>query len=162
MVNFTMHEDPGNEKTYKANRDLPRHITKGIRMGAYISGKQLVANLRSDMREKKHGKVYKVSIGRGGRALKKSRLHTASSAAETPAMITGDFSKSIDFKVKGNRTLEFGSGSNGYAEDYAKYLETIRKPLGRTVRKLQNNVKTNIKKEINKQIKQLGFDLKGR
>jgi hypothetical protein len=161
-MTFRLIEDPDNKKVTIANAKLPRHITKGMKMGAYISGKQLVASLRSDMREKKHGKVYKVSIGRGGRALKKSRLHTASSAAETPGMITGNFSKSIDFEVKGNRTLEFGSGSKGYAEDYAKYLETIRKPLGRTVRKLQNNVKTNIKKEINKQIKRLGFDLKGR
>ena len=166
MVNFTMHEDSGNEKTYKANRDLPRHITKGIRMGAYISGKQLVADLRQDMSKTKSGRSYKIYKGVTG-DLKRPRLHKASSSSETPGVVTGEFRKSIDFAVRGNKTLEFGSGSEGLAKDYAKVLElgsskmAARKPLGRTVKKLQNQVQTNIKKEINKQIKRLGFDLKG-
>lgn len=164
---FKLIEDPQNQKVYMANAALPNHITKGIRMGAYISGKQLVESLRRDMSQPKSGRQYKISKGIGGRGLKNSRIHTASAAPETPAIITGKFRKSIDFLVRGNRTLEFGSGNEGIAKEYAKILElgsskmAARQPLGRTVRKLQNQVQTNIVKEINKQIKVAGFNLKG-
>jgi HK97 gp10 family phage protein len=159
---FRLIEDAQNHKSDAAFRKLPAHITKGIRMGAYISGKQLVADLRKDMSKKKSGRRYRVYSGVGG-ALNRPRLHKASGENETPAVITGRFRKSIDFKVLGNKTLEFGSGANGLAKDYAKILEVgsskmaARKPLGRTVKKLQNQVNTNIVKEINKQQKLLGF-----
>ena len=85
-----------------------------------------------------------------------------------PGVITGAFSKSVDFAVRGNRTLEFGSGSEGLAKKYAKVLElgssrmAARKPLGRTVKQLGNKVNTNIVKQINKQIRSLGFNVTGR
>jgi len=119
------------------------------------------------MSQKKSGRSYKILKGIGGRGLKNYRVHTASSASETPAVITGTFRKSIDFLVRGNRTLEFGSGNEGLAKEYAKVLElgssrmAARQPLGRTVRKLQNQVKTNITREINKQIEAAGFKLTG-
>ena len=159
---FRIIKDPENEKVIMANAALPNHITKGIRMGAYISGKQLVENLRKDMKLKKSGRTYKVYVGVSG-ALKKARLHTASAPSETPAVISGKFRKSIDFLVRGNRTLEFGSGNEGIAKEYAKVLElgsskmAARKPLGRTVKKLEKQVKSNIEIEINKQIKAAGF-----
>lgn len=159
---FRIIKDPENEKVMMANAALPNHITKGIRMGAYISGKQLVENLRKDMKLKKSGRTYKVYVGVSG-ALKKARLHTASAPSETPAVISGKFRKSIDFLVRGNRTLEFGSGNEGIAKEYAKVLElgsskmAARKPLGRTVKKLEKQVKSNIEIEINKQIKAAGF-----
>ena len=99
-MTFKLIEDPNNKKVMMANAKLPRHITKGIRMGAYISGKQLVASLRSDMSKKKSGKSYKIYTGVGG-ALKRPRLHKASSSNETPAVVTGKFRKSIDFAVRG-------------------------------------------------------------
>ena len=145
-----------------ANAELPNHITKGIRMGAYISGKQLVENLRRDMGSRKSGKIYKIYRGVGG-TLGKPRLHTSSSSGETPAVISGKFRKSVDFLVRGNRTLEFGSGNEGIAKEYAKVLElgssrmAARKPLGRTVKKLEREVNRNIETEINKQIKAAGF-----
>ena len=164
---FRLIEDPANQKVMMANAVLPNHISKGIRMGAYISGKELVQSLRNDMSQKKSGRSYKISKGIGGRGLKNYRVHTASSPSETPAVITGRFRKSIDFLVRGNRTLEFGSGNEGLAKEYAKVLElgssrmAARQPLGRTVRKLQNQVKTNITREINKQIEAAGFKLTG-
>jgi len=159
---FRIIKDPQNEKAMMANAALPNHITKGIRMGAYISGKQLVENLRKDMKLKKSGRTYKVYVGVSG-ALKKARLHTASAPSETPAVISGKFRKSVDFLVRGNRTLEFGSGNEGIAKEYAKVLElgsskmAARKPLGRTVKKLEKQVKSNLETEINKQIKAAGF-----
>lgn len=159
---FRIIANPENEKVMMANAALPNHIAKGIRMGAYISGKQLVENLRKDMKLKKSGRTYKVYVGVSG-ALKKARLHTASAPSETPAVISGKFRKSVDFLVRGNRTLEFGSGNEGIAKEYAKVLElgsskmAARKPLGRTVKKLEKQVKSNLETEINKQIKAAGF-----
>lgn len=135
--------------------ELPVEITKAIRQGAYISGKELVADLKKDMTLPKSGKTYKVYKGIGGKQLKKPRVHQASSSNETPSVITGEFRKSIDFAVRGNRTLEFGSGKD-YAQNYAELLELgtskmeARKPLGRTVEKLKFEVKANIDTEIKK------------
>tara|TARA_R110000796_G_scaffold204914_1_gene320977 strand:- start:82 stop:582 length:501 start_codon:yes stop_codon:yes gene_type:complete len=163
---FKLIEDPQNKKVMMANAKLPNHISKGIRKGAYISGKALVAELRSDMNRSKSGKTYKVTTGIGGKVLKKPRLHRASSSSEAPAVISGEFRKSVDFLVRGNRTLEFGSGNEDLAKDYARVLElgsdkmAARKPLGRTVKKLENQVKTNLAREVNKQIKAAGFNVK--
>ena len=163
---FKLIEDPQNKKVMMANAKLPNHISKGIRKGAYISGKALVAELRSDMNRSKSGKTYMVSTGIGGKVLKKPRLHRASSSSEAPAVISGEFRKSVDFLVRGNRTLEFGSGNEDLAKDYARVLElgsdkmAARKPLGRTVKKLENQVKTNLAREVNKQIKAAGFNVK--
>lgn len=164
---FKIKEDPQNQRVMMANAKLPNHISKGIRKGAYISGKALVADLRSDMNKSKTGKTYKVYTGIGGKALKRPKLHKASSSSETPAVISGEFRKSVDFLVRGNRTLEFGSGNEGLAKDYARVLElgsgrmAARKPLGRTVKKLGNQVKTNLAREVNKQIRAAGFSVKG-
>ena len=88
---FKLIEDPQNKKVMMANAKLPNHISKGIRKGAYISGKALVAELRSDMNRSKSGKTYMVSTGIGGKSLKRPRLHRASSSSEAPAVISGEF-----------------------------------------------------------------------
>jgi len=163
---FKLIESPQNEKSIVAVFKAPLHIAKGIRQGSAISGKALVSDLRKSMKETKSGKTYRVYKGIGGKKLKRSRLHIASSSSQTPAIITGNFRKSIDFKVLGSSRLEFGSGSRGFAKDYARVLElgsskmAARKPLGRTVEKLGNQVAHNISKQINKGLKSLGFKIR--
>ena len=157
---------PGNRKLEVAHSGLKNAITRGFRTGAFISGRLLVDDLRKSMSETKTGRRYRVYQGIGGKKLQRSRLHVASSARETPAVITGEFRKSIDFLVRGGRNLEFGSGSNGLAGAYAKFLEEgtskmeARKPVGRTVEKLKSTVKTKLTVQVNKQINNLGFDVK--
>jgi hypothetical protein len=130
-------EDKNNQKTYRHNKQLPLALNRAIRRGRYISGKQLVANLKQDMRLPKSGRTYRIYKGVTG-ALKSSRLHKASSAYETPAVITGEFRSSIDFRVEGNTRLIFGSGSENKAKKYAEYLEdgtykmAARKPINRS------------------------------
>lgn len=166
-MTFKFIEDPGNDRVLRANLALSNQVSQAIRRGAYISGKSMVADLRADMSKTKGGKTYKVYKGRGGNALKRPRRHKASSANETPGVITGEFRKSVDFLVKGNRTLEFGSGNEGLAKDYAKILElgsskmAARKPLGRTVHKFRSQVNSNITKEIKTKAKSLGFTITG-
>ena len=145
MIKVT--EGSENAKTMKFLYELPVEITKAIRQGFYTSGKQLVADLNKDMRAPKNGKKYKVYKGVGGK-LSKPRLHTASAVSETPAIITGAFRKSVDFKVRGNRELEFGA--NQSAPVYAEFLENgtskmeAREPFKRTVLKNKEKIKSNI------------------
>lgn len=157
---------PDNKKIKVAHSGLKNAITKGFRTGAFISGNLLVNDLRKSMSETKTGRSYRVSRGIGGKKLQRSRLHIASAPSETPGVITGEFRKSIDFLVRGNRNLEFGSGSNGLAGAYAKFLEEgtskmeARKPVGRTVEKLKSTVKSKLTIQVNKQINNLGFNIK--
>lgn len=142
-----------NEKTMKFLYELPVDLTKAIRQGFYTSGKQLVADLNKDMKAPKSGRTYKVYRGVSGK-LKKPKLHVASAPSETPAIITGKFRKSVDFAVRGNRTLEFGA--NESAPEYAEFLENgtskmqAREPFKRTVLKLKDKIKSNIDIQLKK------------
>jgi hypothetical protein len=106
------------------------------------------------MKAPKSGKKYKVYVGKRGGALKKARLHTASAPSQTPAILSGKFRKSVDFAVRGNRTLEFGA--NQSAPEYAEFLEKgtskmeAREPFKRTVIKLKDKIKSNIDIQLKK------------
>lgn len=135
-------------------------VKQGLRIGAYISGKEMTNFLRKEMTKKgRGGRRYLIYRGLGGRLLKNPRLHQASSPGEYPAVVTGNFRKSVDFEVKGYKQLVFGSGANGLAQKYAKALEfgtskmAARQPVGRVVKMFDNKVKTNLTREINKQCK---------
>lgn len=160
---FKLIPSPNNVKVTQATLQSPIAVSKGIRQGMYTSGKELVGTLRSDMKAPKSGRTYKIYRGRNNALLKRPRLHRASSPSEVPAVITGEFSKSVDFSVKGDSRLEFGSGDRGLAKKYARALElgtsimAARKPLGRTVKKLQGQLRSNITKRINGNLKHIGI-----
>ena len=145
-----------NEKTMKFLYELPVEITRAIRKGFFTSGKELVKDLKKDMKEPKSGRTYKIYRGVRGGKLKKPRLHIASAPSETPAILTGKFRKSVDFAVRGNRTLEFGA--NQSAPEYAEFLEKgtskmeAREPFKRTVLKLKDKIKSNIDIQLKKAI----------
>lgn len=156
-MTFVLSQSPENQVAFKSFAAMSSHVKKGLRMGAYISGKQMTAFLKKEMTRKgRSGRQYLIYQGLGGRLLKKPRLHQASSPNEYPAVISGNFRKSIDFKVKGYSQLEFGSGANGLAKDYARALEfgtskmAARQPVGRVVSQFGNKVMTNLTREINK------------
>jgi len=142
-----------NDKIMKFLYEMPVEMTKAIRLGFHTSGKQLVSELNKDMKAPKSGRTYKTYQGITGK-LKKPRLHTASAPNETPAIITGKFRKSIDFEVRGNRTLEFGA--NQTAPEYAEFLEkgtskmAARKPFERTVVRLKDKIRSNIDTQLKK------------
>lgn len=166
MTSFRVIASPENNKIKIAHAGLSQALTEGFRKGGYISGKQLVKDLRDDMAKPKSGRSYKVYVGRTGKTLRQARLHTASSDKETPGIISGAFRKSVDFLVRGTKQLEFGSGSNGFAEKYAKFLEDgtskmeARKPVARTVEKLQAQVKENFTRNVNRSVVSLGFNVR--
>lgn len=164
-MTFKLIIDPVTFSTELNLKRMPQRIKRGIRRGAYISGKELVKEARDRMNNKpKGGRTYKIYRGIGGKSLKRPRLHKASKAGEAPAVISGKLRKSTDFKVKGDKNLIFGAG--GGDVKYARILERggttgrnrATKIEGRfylrdTTRKLSNNVKRNLGREVIKQIK---------
>jgi HK97 gp10 family phage protein len=161
-MTFKFKEGPDNKLTIRALIKMPTEIRKGIRKGAYITGKQLVADTREKMtRGSRSGKLYKIYRGLGGRRLSSPRIHRASGANEYPGVVSGRLRNSVDFKVRGADRLEFGAGDN--TVQYAKFLETgtskiaPRKYLKQTINRLQSQTKTNLSRELNKSISQLGF-----
>lgn len=158
-MSFKLSIAPSSNAALKSFGIMAAGVKKGLRIGAYISGKEMTGFLKKEMTKKgRGGRRYLIYRGLGGRLLKSPRLHQASSPNEYPAVISGNFRKSIDFLVKGYSRLEFGSGANGLAAKYAKALEfgtskmTARKPVGRVVKMFENKVSTNLTREINKQM----------
>lgn len=157
-MTFKITKGSGNKKAFNAIAKMPKGVKTGMRRGAFISGKELVADVVKNMTHgTKTGRIYKISSGRGGRLLKKPRLHQASAAGEYPAVISGDLRSTVGFKVRGYTRMDFGAGSSSIK--YAKFLENgtskmkPRKYLKQTINKLGNRIKTNIVREINKIVK---------
>lgn len=156
MIKFT--ESKEGKKAMDAFMKLPAETERQMRRGLYISGKMLEHDLKKNITKKgRSGRIYTIYKGLGGRLLKKPKKHQASTPNELPAVISGDYRKSIGFKVLGSSRMEFGSGGNGKAKDYAEYLENRNQPLGKTVRKLRNQINSNITKEINRGMRKLNI-----
>jgi HK97 gp10 family phage protein len=159
---FKLTEGSNNIKVSQTLAKSPAAIRKGIRRGAYISGKELVADVRDSMtRGGRSGRSYRIYRGLGGRKLINPRVHTASAPGEYPGVISGNLRDSVDFKVRGTSRLEFGAGNNSV--QYAKVLELggskvkPRKYLRQTINKLQNKTKTNLSRELNKGLRSIGL-----
>lgn len=152
---------------HKFNRQFKKQenaIKRGLRQGAAISGKELVSKLKKDMKLPKSGRLYKTSIGMTGNPLKSIRSYRASSPNQVPAIVTGEFRRSLGFEVQGSSRLVFGSGKDGIAK-YAKFLEEgtsrmkARKPLQRTAQKMDNQVNKNLTRNIKKQLAKIGVNI---
>lgn len=161
-MTFKLIIDPKNEKTMLNLAQMPQKIKRGIRRGAYLSGKKLVRETRNRINDKpKSGRTYTIYTGIGGKALRRPRKHIASAAGEAPAVISGSLRKSVDFKVRGNKRLDFGAGSSSV--EYARILEVggstgrgriaPRLYLLNATRKLGNKIKAILEREVTKLIK---------
>lgn len=145
------------------NQFLPKNLTDTFRKTAYQMGKILYTWLKADMKMPKSGRLYPQYIGISGKKYKKPRLFRASSENETPAIRTGEFRKSINFVVRGNRELEFGSGKDGFASKYAKALEfgtknmKARQPIQRAVNANESKMKAILNSNIRNVILNQGF-----
>lgn len=144
-----------NENSISIN-NLTKLTNNGIRKGFYFVGKDLVKESKRLINKKpKSGRFYKVSVGIGGKSLKRYKLHQASSPGEAPAVITGKLRKSVNFVVHNHNLLKFGSNIS-----YGKYLENgtskIKKRpflITSILNKKKNNtlyLQKNILKSINK------------
>lgn len=149
----------------KLDKSFPAAIRKGLqRSGVEIAGKTGRANdglIKQEMNQPKHGRTYLVSIGRGGRKLKRLRQHVASRAGESPAVISGKLRSSVYFRVEGNNQLRIGADT-----PYARILElggntgrnhashiARRNYLKRPILNSRRNIIRNLQTSINSQIK---------
>lgn len=138
-------------KNMEGLKDKMTQVDRAIRQSAYKAGRLLTKDLRQEMTKRNvSGRKYLVYVGVGGRKLQRPRLHTASKPSEMPAIITGEYRKSIDFKVQGSQRLIFGSGKDGLARGYAKKLEKRNEPIIKTVNKNNPKVIAILQNETNK------------
>ncbi len=162
-MTFKLIIDPRTDKTFADLGSLPQKVRRGIRRGAYLVGKSLVKGTVRDMNKKpKTGRTYKIYRGIGGKLLKRPRIHIASAPlTESPAVISGRLRKTVDFKVRGYKRLEFGAGGGGV--DYARILEiggltgrgrksriAGRFYLRKSVNRNRNLAKRTLGREVNK------------
>lgn len=160
---------PNNVKIFAKINNLQKNFEGAIRKGFQRSGVQIAglvgrANdglIKQEMNKPKHGRIYPVSIGRGGKRLKRIRLHQASRAGESPGVIEGELRDSVYFRVEGSNQLRIGANTR-----YARILEEggnagrngsariarrnyLRRPILESrkdiVQNLQNAIKDNVK-----------------
>jgi len=123
---FSFKGSPNNKNVFNIIGNLDKSFAQGVRRGLQASGVKIAgmsgrANdglIKRMMNEPKHGRIYPVSVGRGGRVLKRLRMHQASRAGESPAVISGELRKSVYFRVEGSNQLRIGADT-----PYARILE---------------------------------------
>jgi len=125
--------------------ETERSFKKGIRKTLYDKGNQIIRYITGEMlKRNKTGKTYIID----------GRIHTASAPGEFPAKVSGRLIKSLDYKVRGDRELEFGSD-----EKYAGYLEKgtrkmkARPFLSKGARKYSTDFKNSLLENVDREIK---------
>jgi len=94
--------------------NMAKRVRIGVDDGWRKIGNDLVEELRADTLRKKTGRLYRI----------KGKSHQASAPGETPARLSGAYSKSAGYTVRGNE-LEFG-----VSVPYGEYLEYGTKNKG--------------------------------
>jgi len=167
MISFK--GSPNNRFAFNLIAKIDKSFSQAVRRGLQTSGIRLAgmtgrANdglIKQKMNEPKHGRIYKIGIGRGRRVLKAIRLHQASRAGESPAVISGELRDSVYFKVEGSNQIRIGANT-----PYAKVLEmggrvgrggrayiARRNYLIRPILQSRQNVITDLRNSINSNIK---------
>lgn len=158
---FNIAASSQNKKVQIQIGQLTERQFRGIRRAFYYSGKDLVVTSRQLIKNpQKTGKIYRKRNPRTGGI----EMHQASAFGEPPANFTGDLARSINFKVSGANTMEFGSKeiTSSYPHrafvDYGRYLEPnakLNRPflinaIKRNYRNIQIHFEREIKKSINR------------
>jgi hypothetical protein len=103
--------------------NLHEHTQQSIRNSFYQIGKNLTDDARKLINEKpKHGRLYRIGAGIGGKRLKNKRNYIASAPGEAPGVITGELRKSVNFVVSNNE-MRFGTDMSKGKAPYGKFLE---------------------------------------
>lgn len=160
---------PSNARIFSQIGNLQKNFEGALRKGLQQSGVQIAgltgrANdglIKQKMNSPKHGRVYAINVGRGGKRLKRIRLHQASRAGESPAVISGELRDSVYFRVEGSNQLRIGANTP-YARileeggrtgrNHASYIARrnyLRRPILESrkdiIQNLENAIKNNIK-----------------
>ncbi len=150
-----LREHPGNKKVFLQINDLDNSTRRGIRQGLFQFGDDLVRTANQQILKKPKSGITRL-VRRG----KTRRRHTASAPGESPANLSGNYRRSIGYKLQGTKGLIFGAGNSEVP--YAEALELgnrkngmkPRPGLGNAVKAterngikyLENNIKRFVKK----------------
>lgn len=152
----------------KNSFNFEKAFKNGVRMGLQktsidLAGKPASTSLgiiKQEMNKPKTGRKYIVNVGRGGRILKRERIHTASnkSGQESSAVLTGALRRSIKGVVIGSNQLQIsadtpyarlqeygGTNSQGRKVDPRNNLE---RPITQSRRLILNNLDNLIKNNL--------------
>jgi len=115
-------------------KEIQIRTRRALRQGMYRIGKDLESTLKRDILKKpKSGRTYTYRTASGRR-----RKHIASAPGETVANRSGNYRRSVGFKV-GHEKIEFGAGA-----EYAGFLENGTPRMGARP-SLKNTIKSKYK-----------------
>jgi hypothetical protein len=125
--------------------NINEDIKRANRQALYKIGKDVYKTLRdeSSARTKKSGRIYLVKLN--GRL----KRHQASAPGETPARLSGEYRKSINYHIQGSNELEFGvSVKYGGDLEYGTSKIKPRPGLANSVKQNLRNMELHIEREI--------------
>jgi len=138
------------QRVVKSIDEIDHNFKRGIRQGWFRSGDKLIERANEQVLKKpKSGRVY--NIRKGNRLVR----HRASAPGQSPANRTGTYRKSLGYKIRGWRDLEFGSTARGNAP-YSVFLEQgtqkmkPRPGLGNAVKVEEGKIQRILEAEIKK------------
>ena len=124
MVKFKA--DRRNDRVFANIKGLKRKTHRSIRHGFFDLGKDLRQTASDNIiKRPKGGRTYIIRT-RGGRR----RRHVASKAGETHANLSGKLRRSLGWKVRGSKGMEFGYGVDQDAPEYAPFVEKGTRRMG--------------------------------
>jgi len=106
-----------NLRAYNTLSKIEHNTREGMRKALYFIGDRVTRDARRYILDKnKTGRVYLVRIGT------RLKRHQASARYESPANLTGDLQRSLNFSVKGYDEVEVGA-STFYAAKLEKIMD---------------------------------------
>lgn len=149
---FKIHTPRKVDEIKNFTNSLHPAIRRGLRLGLNETGRALTKYTRQKMRSGPFtGRSYKVN----------NRNHRASATGEFPHRISGNLSRSMNYKTFGSSRLEYGSTAR-----YSKFLEDgtrkmgARKFLKQSVKEFDKQTEVNLIKRVNIEIKKTGIIIK--
>lgn len=148
---------PHNEQVFLDIRNGNKLTRNALRHAFFDYARDLQGAANKEiLRKPKGGKTYIIRTAGGRR-----RRHVASKPGETHANLSGKLRRSLGWRVRGSRQLEFGYGAAGDpVPDYAEFVErgtarmfarpSVRNAINATIRDAQVHFRRRITGEFNK------------
>lgn len=116
----------GNKEVFVKIKKADRAIHRSVRHGLFDLGRDLRQTANTNILKKpKGGRVYIIRTPSGRR-----RRHVASAPGESHANLSGRLRRSLGWKVRGSRELEFGYGVDKQTTEYAPFVENGTRRMG--------------------------------
>jgi len=149
MPKITIRPGKCNREVYAQLRRLEKKTRRGVQNAMLEMRTELKKTAVEDMKKPKHGRWYRVYVGKGGRRLKRPRMHRASAKGESPAILTGALAKSIHSTIKFGTLMTFGANT-----PYARRHELGgRRYLLRAISERRGDIRNWFERELRKELR---------